>query len=135
MKLRRTTQKFIEAELVDYRATKKKIAEATTCLASTRSRGKGVTLPNTPGDTGGAFPSSVRDQRHLHEMERTVAAIELVYEKSTATHKRLIEERYWNRPQVLDWDCIAQRLYVSRRQAFNLRGHILQAIAQQMGWH
>lgn len=128
MKLSREEQKHIEQVI-------KAAGKPQEATAAPARRGKPASGVNTWATATAPNRPPTAPERRTREKQRLTRAVHTVYEKSTPTHRRLMEIRYWDRKgELLSWDWIAEQLHVSRRQAFNLRGHILQAVALQLGW-
>jgi RinA family phage transcriptional activator len=67
-------------------------------------------------------------------MERVAEAIRTVFEGLDEDKKRLVQLKYWTKPQTLTWEGIAQQLRISRAQAFRWREQIICEIASHLGW-
>ncbi len=133
-KLRAGTVKHIEAELYDYLDTTRRIQLRREELMNAPSEelvGGKSNLPSDP--TGGIVSRLVADKR-LQELERTAHAVERVYNVCDDERKELIRLKYWTKPQTRSWEGIAQKLDISRRQAFRWRDEIVQAVAEELGW-
>jgi hypothetical protein len=48
--------------------------------------------------------------------------------------RKLVELKYWTRPQMLTWDGIALNLCVSRRTVERWRADIVNQIGFMIGW-
>jgi RinA family phage transcriptional activator len=66
-------------------------------------------------------------------MEEMVAVIDSVVNRLPMDKQKVIQLRYWKRPQLLTWEGIAQEAHISRRQAFNIRDEIIWAMANMLG--
>lgn len=133
-KLRAATIKHIEADLYDYLDTTKRIQVRRQELMNPSVEelvGGKSNLPSDP--TGGIVSRLVADKR-LQELERTAHAVERVYNACDDGRKELIRLKYWTKPQTRSWEGIAQKLNISRRQAFRWRDEIVQAVAEELGW-
>lgn len=135
-KLRKPVFKLVEAELYQYRETKKEIERVRQQImyGSPQDENTGGGRGNLPTDPTGSVATALVINKRLQNMESVVHAIETVYEKSDEHHKRLIELKYWTNPQTLTWEGIAQKLYVGRMTAFRWRNEIIYSIAELMGW-
>ena len=89
---------------------------------------------NLPGNPTQSVAIALVSNRRMDNLERVVQVIGYVYTGLPDEKKRLVELKYWERPQTLTWDGIALRLNVSRRTALNWREEIVHAIAHLMGW-
>ena len=103
------------------------------------------TTENDDENVGGgrsSFPSSPTEMigtrlathKRLNQLEGIVNAINKVYTRLPETHRQLLQLKYWTKPQQLTWEGIAQKLHVSRRQAFYWRDEIVNLIGQAIGW-
>lgn len=138
-KLRRGTFKHIEAELYDYHETIKRIKErkeeilfSSSSVDENKGGANSARVPNSP--TERIATMLVMDKR-LRELERITEAIETVYHSLDSDRKKLIEIKYWTRPQILTWEGIAQELNVSRATVFRWREEIVNTIAEKLGWY
>jgi len=69
----------------------------------------------------------------LNNLEEIAEAIEKVYNVVNDDYKKLIRLKYWTKAQTKTWKGIAAELHISRRQAFNWRDQIVQAVAEVLG--
>jgi len=137
VKLHKSTFQHVEAELYRYHETKKEIVRIKNDIlygTSPPDENVGGGRSNIPGDPTGKAGTLLASHRRLEQMERIVDAIESVYDRLPDVKRRLIELRYWARPQMLTWDGIAIELKTSRRQAIRWRDEIVFAIAELVGW-
>ncbi|MGG4267419.1 transcriptional regulator [Peribacillus simplex] len=136
-KLKKPTFKHIESELYSYRETLREIEFLRNNIMFTKE--------NTDENVGGgrsSFPSSPTEMigsrlathKQLIKLEEIANAIEKVYTGLPETHRKLIQLKYWTKPQQLTWEGIAQKLHVSRRQAFNWRDEIINVLGELLGW-
>lgn len=137
IKLKKTTFKHIESELYSYHETLKEIQFLRNNIM--------FTTENDDENVGGgrsSFPSSPTEMigtrlathKRLNQLEGIVNAINKVYTRLPETHRQLLQLKYWTKPQQLTWEGIAQKLHVSRRQAFYWRDEIVNLIGQAIGW-
>lgn len=137
VKVRKSTFKHVEDELKAYHDTRKEIIRLRNdllCGRSSYDENVGGGRSSTPGDPTGRMATALATNRRLQHLEGIVQAIENVYERLPPHKQRLVNIYYWTKPQLLSWDGIAQKLNVSRRQAFNWRDEIIFAIGQTIGW-
>lgn len=116
MRVSKEVIRHIEAELVNYHETQKEL-ERLVALS----------------------PESIRSPYvfHLKKIDYLTAlttAIATVYERLPEYKKELVRLKYWVPVQTLTWDGIAQKCYVSRRQAFKYRDEFITSIAHHLGW-
>lgn len=135
-KLKPGTAKHIESELYDYYDTLKRIQQRRQDILS------GSSVDENTGGGKSNIPSRPTEQLatrlvadiQLQELERIAGAIEHVYNICDDDRKKLIRLKYWTKPQTKTWEGIAQDLHISRRQAFNWRDQLVQAIGEKLGW-
>ena len=94
----------------------------------------GGTRGNLPGKPTERIVTKLAANKRLNQLEEIVGAIERVYEQLPDDYKRLIELKYWTKPQLLTWDGIADKLHISKRQAMRWRDEIVYSIAKVLGW-
>lgn len=71
--------------------------------------------------------------KQLIYLKEVVNAIEVVYERLPKDKKKLVNVRYWSNRNY-DWNGIANKCNVSRRQALRWRDDIVFATANLLGW-
>lgn len=137
LKLRRGTFQHVESELYGYHDTRKEIVK----LKNEILYGKTSDDENVGGgrssltsDPTGQTATLLASHTKLEQMEHIARSIEHVYDRLPDDKKKLVEVRYWRRPQTLNWEGIANECNVSRRTAMNWRDGIIQAIAVKAGW-
>lgn len=89
---------------------------------------------NLPGDPTGRTAIMLVTHRDIEHMQRIIDAISNVYEVLPGDKQKLVQLKYWKRPQTLTWEGIALEINVSRRQAINWRDEVIYAIARRLGW-
>lgn len=136
-KIRKGTFQHVESELYAYHETKREII----VLKNEILYGSGQTdenvgggRSNLPGDPTGRTATLMVSHRKVESLEKIIDAIEYVVAQLPEEKKRLIKLKYWTRPQTLTWDGIADRLHISRRQAFYWRDQVIYAISEKLGW-
>ncbi|MFE3973173.1 MULTISPECIES: transcriptional regulator [unclassified Peribacillus] len=136
-KLKKPTFKHIESELYSYHDTLKEIQFLRTNIMFTKE--------NDDENVGGgrsSYISSPTEQictrlvthKRLTKLEEIANAIEKVYTGLPEDHRKLIELKFWSKPQIYTWDGIAGKLHVSKRQAMRWRDEIIQITAEVLGW-
>lgn len=135
-KLKTGTIKHIEAELYDYKGTVRRIQQRREELAESSSvdENMGGGKSNLPSRPTEQLATRLASDVRLQELERIAGSIEHVYNICDKERQELIRLKYWTHPQTRTWEGIAQELNISRRQAFNWRNQIVQAIGEQLGW-
>lgn len=136
-KIRKGTFQHIESELYAYHETRKEIVRLKNDILHGSGIGDenvGGGRSNLPGDPTGRTATLMMSHRKIEQLERIVDAIESVVDRLPDEKRKLVELRYWTKPQTLTWEGIARKINVSRRQAFNWRDEIIRAIADKIGW-
>ncbi len=136
LKMKPGAFKHIEAELADYTGTVKRIQQRREeiMISSSTDENIGGGKSNIPSRPTEQMATRLVADLHLQELERIASSIEHVYNICDDHRKKLIRLKYWINPQTKTWEGIAQELNISRRQAFNWRNQIVQAIGEQLGW-
>lgn len=136
VKMKPSSFKHIEAELFDYHETLKRIKQRREELLSDAPKEVGMpSSPTLPSSTTEKYATRLLMDRQLQELERIARAVEHVYNVCDKDRKDLIQLKYWTKPQTKTWDGIALDLNVSRRQAFNWRDQVINAIGEILGWY
>lgn len=136
-KIKKATFKHIEAELYHYHDTLREIEKLRKELIFANAdpdENIGGTRGNLPGKPTERIVTKLAANKRLNQLEEIVGAIERVYEQLPDDYKRLIELKYWTKPQLLTWDGIADKLHISKRQAMRWRDEIVYSIAKVLGW-
>lgn len=137
VKLRRGSFKHVESELFHYHETMRDIhllRESILHQTAITDENVGGGKSNLPGDPTGTRAIALLTNRKLDSMTRIVHAIEYVVERLPEEKRRLLELRYWTKPQTLTWPGISMKLNISSRQAHRWREEIVTAIAELLGW-
>lgn len=136
-KIRKGTFRHIEQEIYSYHDTLKEIQllrdNIMFCKTET-DENVGGGRSSEPGRPTEKIATRLTTHKRLTELEKVANAIEKVYTGLPETHRKLVEIKYWKRPQTLTWEGIAEKLHVSRRQAFYMRDEIVWAISEVLGW-
>lgn len=136
-KLKRGTIKHIESEIYSYWDSMREVKAIRAALIARNpflDENVGGGRSNLPGDPTGSAAAALVSHARLQELERITGAIRAVYDQLPPEKKRLVELRYWTKPQTRTWEGIAQELNVGRRTAFRWRDEIIHAIAGRLGW-
>ncbi|QKS71672.1 transcriptional regulator [Paenalkalicoccus suaedae] len=136
IKAKRSTFRHVEGEWSDYYKTIQEIRDLREEIETPYQE----IDTNTGGGRSG-FISAPTERtainliasRKLQHREKIVAAIEEVYNALPKDHKKLVQVKYWGR-ENLNWDGVANRCHVSRRQAIVWRNQIIQATIEVLGW-
>ncbi|MFD1954284.1 transcriptional regulator [Paenibacillus thailandensis] len=138
IKLRRGTFQHIESELYAYHETMREIVRLKNDILHGKTsddENAGGGRSSLPGDPTGRTATLLASHTKLEQMQHVTRAIEWVVERLPDDKRRLVEKRYWTRPQTLTWDGLALELNISRRTALNWRDEIINSIAVKLGWH
>jgi len=135
-KIKPGTFKHVESELYAYHDTKKEIERLKNNIlhASPTPDRTGGGRSNIPNDPTGRTATLMVTHRKIEQLERIANAIESVYERLPAEKQKLVQLKYWTKPQTLTWEGIALKLDVSRRTAINWRDEIVYVVAELLGW-
>ena len=136
-KVRKSTFKHVESELFAYHDTRKEIIRLRNeILYPSRQQDDNIGggRSGSTGDPTGRVVTALTANARLQHMESIVHAIESVYERLPEEKKRLVNLYYWNRPQLLTWEGIAQKLHISRITAIRWRDEVVYAISSNIGW-
>ncbi len=136
-KIRKGTFQHVESELYAYHETRKEIVRLKNEIlygSNGSDENVGGGRSNLPGDPTSQTAILLTSHKKLEQLQNIVDAIESVVDRLTDDRKRLIRLRYWDKPQRLTWDGIADELHVSRRQAMRWRDEIIRAVAERIGW-
>lgn len=89
---------------------------------------------NIPGDPTGKMATRLTTHKQLKYLNEVVEAIDRVYEALPDNYKKLVRLRYWNKNNELDWDGVALKCHVSKRQAMRWRDEVIYATIELLGW-
>lgn len=89
---------------------------------------------NIPGDPTGKMVTRLSTNKQLSYLGEIVEAIEEVYNALPDNYKELVRLRYWSKNNELDWDGVALRCHISKRQAMRWRDEIIHATIEVLGW-
>lgn len=136
-KLKTGTFKHIESELYCYWETLQEVKRIRLEILEASPRpddNLGGSRGNIISDPTGRAVTTLLMHRRLEQLERIVNAIRSVYEELPPEKQKLIQLRYWTKPQTRTWAGIAQKLHLSERQARRWRDDIVYMIAERLGW-
>lgn len=137
VKLKRGTFQHVESELYGYHETRKEIARIKNEILFGRvsdDENVGGGRSSRTSDPTGQTATLLASHKRLEQLTNIADAIEYVYDRLPEDKRKLIEVRYWRRPQTLNWEGIAKECNVSRITAMRWRDSIVQAIAIKAGW-
>lgn len=134
-KLKREVKAYIEAEIKGYHESKQDLLELREDMINES--------PSFDGESGGQTykigrPTEMKairliTNKRLKRLEQTVRAIEMVLSSLPECQYRLVELKYWQRPQRYTDDGIAEQVGCSRSTLYRYIDGIVRAIAVEMG--
>jgi RinA family phage transcriptional activator len=137
LKLRKATFKHIESELYGYHDTLREINELRKNIMFTKENddentgGGRNNLPSSPTER---IATRLATHKRLNNLEEVTNAIQKVYTGLPEDYQKLVRLKYWTRPQTLTWEGIADKLYITSRQAMRWRDEIIYTVAEVLGW-
>lgn len=137
IKLKRGTFQHVESELFAYYDTQKEIVRLKNEILhgkTSEDENVGGGRSSLPSDPTGRTAIILISHKKLEQLQNIVDAIESVYNQLPVGKQKLIQMRYWTKPQLLNWDGVADKLHISRRTALNWRDEIVIATAIKTGW-
>jgi RinA family phage transcriptional activator len=136
VKIRKGTFQHVESELYAYHDTIREIVRIKNDIlhASASHENTGGGRSNLPGDPTGRTATLMVTHRKIEQMERVVEAIEFVVNQLPEEKRKMIQLRYWTRPQTLTWEGIAREIPAHRATVLRWRDEIVMAIANRIGW-
>lgn len=129
--IKKTRERYIEAELAHYHKTKKEIEEIERDIIYAQDRRIRDPVDRDRGDVTADKALALIEHRKLARLRRIVMAIESAYADMTDEQKQLVRMRYWSRPPMA-WREIARKLYYSERKVFSLRAEVLKMIDERL---
>lgn len=134
MRLRREIKAYIEAELRDYHQTKADLIEAKDDFIHQAPIAdlSGVRGTDTSRPTESKVLQIITNKR-IKRAEQIIQAIEIIVSALPEEKYRLIELKYWAKPQTLTDAGIAMELNCDRRTLYKWKDGILLAIGKEMG--
>ncbi len=137
IKLKNGSFKHVESELYHYHETKREIEQLKSdILHGTRPTDENVGggRSNLPGSPTENKAIAMVANRQIMQLENIIQAIDDVVNQLPSDKRKLVELKYWTRPQMLTWDGIALNLCVSRRTVERWRADIVNQIGFMIGW-
>lgn len=134
MAIKREIKAYIEAELRDYNDTLRSIAidRQELLLESPAPDDIGGTNYNI-GNPTQARAMALLTNKRIRRMEETCKAIRNVVDALPEDKYRMVELRYWTRPQMLTDEGIAQEIGCDRRTLYRWADGIIVALGIEMG--
>lgn len=134
MAIKREIKAYIEAELRDYHDTIKAIEEdREELILSSPVRDNVGGKSYDIGDPTQAKAIKLLTNKRIRRMEQTVEAINRVLAELPEEKYRLVELKYWTRPQTLTDVGIARELCCDRRTIYKWIDGIVMAIGIELG--
>ncbi|MBG9944677.1 transcriptional regulator [Brevibacillus formosus] len=135
-KIRKGTFQHIESELFAYHETRKEIVRLKNEILYGKPHFENIGggRSNLPGDPTARTATLLTTHRELESLERIATSIESVYEALPEDKKRMIQLKYWSKPQTRTWDGIAVEMSTHRATLIRWRNEIVRTIALKMGW-
>ncbi len=134
MAIRREIKAYIEAELKDYNDTLRAIGEDRhELLLASASQDKIGGTSYTIGNPTQARAIQLMTNKRIRRMESTCKAIETVINALPEEKYRLVELKYWTKPQTLTDVGISRALNISQRTYYNWKDEIIITIGIEMG--
>ena len=132
--MRREIKAYIEAELRDYNDTLRQIGEDKNelILSSHSPDDSGIRGTDISNPTYNKAVQLMTNKR-IRRMEDTCRAISNVLDGLQSEKYRLVELKYWTKPQILTDEGIARELSCDRRTLYRWVDGIILALAKEMG--
>ena len=132
--LKKELRAYIEAELRGYHETMLELAQLRDEIA-------GESAPPPDGMPKGSETSDptwnktmkIITCRRLNQMHRTIYSIGRVIQSLPPDKQKLIQLKYWTRPQTLTDVGIAMELHCGRNTYFRWRNEICRQVAKELG--
>lgn len=135
-KIRPWTFKFIESELTYYHDSLKELEQLKNDIiygTGSSDENVGGGRSNIPQSTTERKGIALSESREIQQLQRITSAIQSVTDRLPPEKKKLVQLKYWAKPQTLTWDGIAYELNVSRMTVLRWRQEIVYAIIQITG--
>jgi RinA family phage transcriptional activator len=136
-KLKKATFKHIESELYSYHDTLKEISNLRKDImfcSENDDENTGGGRNNLPSSPTERIATRLATHKRLIQLEEVTNAIYKVFQGLPEDYQKLVRLKYWTRPQTLTWEGIADKLYITSRQAMRWRDDIIFAVAEVLGW-
>lgn len=133
--MRKEIKAYIEAELRNYNQSKKDLEEIKNDIVE-----EGKHVDDNVGIRGSGRSNVVESKtirlitnKRIKKLEETIRAIDVVLGELEEEKYRLVEMKYWTRPNPLSDEGMCQKLCISRRTFYRWIDGIILAIAIEMG--
>ena len=132
--IRREIKAYIEAELRDFNDTLRQIGEERNeILLASPVRDNNGGHSYDVGNPTMARSFQLMTNKRIKHMEQTCKAIENIVGELPEEKFKLVELKYWTRPQTLTDMGIAIKLNISQRTYYNWKDAIILALAIELG--
>lgn len=135
-KLKKSTFNYIESELFAYHQTLKEIEELRKDImfcSENADENTGGGRSSFLSDPTGRISARLVTHKKLSRLEDIAKVIAEVYTSLDKDKQKLIDLKYWTKPQTKTWFGIAQELNVTERTARRWKNAIVQHIADKLG--
>lgn len=125
---------YIEAELRYYHQSKKDLEEIREEIVESSPISDGTGIKGTSiSDTVAKKAIRLITNKRLKRLEETIRAIDTVLDRLDEQKHKLIEMKYWRKPNYLNDAGIAHELHIDRTTLYRWKEAILLAIAIELG--
>lgn len=136
MKLKQSTKRHIESEIMDYHKTKQELENVKQDLLYGQ-------FPNNDENVGGGrknLPTTPVENRviarlqskQIRRLETTLSAIESVYENLNPEKQEFLRVCFWERKYTIVG--LASKFNISRRTAIRWKNEIIVLVAKEFGY-
>lgn len=133
--MRKEIKAYIEAELRNYHQSKKDLEEIKNDI-----REEGNVVGDSMGIRGSGTSNIVENKairlvtnKRIKKLEETIRAIDIVIGELDEDKYRLVELKYWTRPNPLSDEGMCQKLNISRRTFYRWIDGIVLSLAIELG--
>ncbi|MDQ4680211.1 hypothetical protein [Stenotrophomonas maltophilia group sp. RNC7] len=133
--MKKEIKAYIEAELRNYHQSKKDLEEIKNDI-----REEGKLIGDSMGIRGSGTSNIVENKairlvtnKRIKKLEETIRAIDVVLGELDENKYKLVELKYWKRPNLLTDAGIANELNIDRATLYRWSNGILAAIAIEIG--
>jgi RinA family phage transcriptional activator len=136
-KLKKATFKHIESELYGYHDTLREIDNLRKDIMfcnENEDENIGGGRNNLPSSPTERIATRLATHKRLTQLEEVTNAIYKVFQGLPEDYQKLVRLKYWTRPQTLTWEGIADKLFITSRQAMRWRDEIVWSIGEVLGW-
>ncbi len=133
--MRKEIKAYIEAELRNYHQSKKDLEEIKNDI-----REEGKSISDSMGIRGSGTSNVVENKairlitnKRIKKLEETIRAIDVVTDELDENKYKLVELKYWKRPNLLTDAGIADQLSIGIATYYRWKEQILKLIGIEMG--